>query len=79
MVLKEVIITTQPYKSGTRKCDLCDSEKLLIIKNLSGNLVNKKSELVSKCRHQNKFLLKNFKSRLRQMIIIPPKMKQHLT
>ena len=29
---------TQPYKSGTRKCDLCDSEILLITKNLSGKL-----------------------------------------
>ena len=27
----------------------------------SSRLINKRSELVSKCRHQNKYILRNFK------------------
>ena len=43
-------------------CNLCLSEKLLIIESINDNdLLNKKSEFVSKCRHLNKFLLKNVK------------------
>ena len=57
---------TRPYAGGSRNCDLCTSEKLLIATKQSGNLLNKRSELISKCRHQNKYLLKNFKSRIRK-------------
>jgi len=38
------------------------SEKLFIINNLNnGKLLNKRSEFVSKCRHQNKFSLNSVK------------------
>ena len=50
-----------PYRIGGGKCDLCLTEKLLIATNESQNLLNKRSELISKCRHINKFLLKNVK------------------
>ena len=43
-------------------CKLCLTEKFDIIESLDNkNLLNKKSELVSKCRHQNKLLLCNLK------------------
>ena len=43
-------------------CKLCLTEKFYIIESLDDkNLLNKKSELVSKCRHQNKLLLCNVK------------------
>ena len=43
-------------------CRLCLTEKLLLINHLDdNNLLNKRNEFVSKCRHQNKFLLKNVK------------------
>ena len=47
-----------PYRAGSDKCDLCLSEKLLIMKERD-ILINEKNELVSKCRHVNKFLLGN--------------------
>jgi hypothetical protein len=50
-----------PYRCGTRRCDLCLSEKLVIIKAQRKNLLNKRSEFISKCRHRNKFLLRNVK------------------
>ena len=47
-----------PYRCGSRKCDLCLSEKLAILKNDSGHpSLNKKSEIMDKCRHRSKFKL----------------------
>ena len=46
--------------ASSLKCKLCLMEKYWIIKNLNNpNLLNKRSELINKCRHQNKILLKN--------------------
>ena len=48
--------------ANTKMCNLCTSEKLLIIESIDDdNLLNKRSEFVSKCRHINKFMLKNIK------------------
>ena len=44
--------------SGGKTCDLCLSEKHLILKSKSKNLLNSKNELISKCRHTNKYMLK---------------------
>ena len=38
-------------------------EKLLIARANSATLLNKRDELVSRCRHMNKFTLKCFKNR----------------
>ena len=48
-----------PYKCGTRKCDLSLTEKMIIARSLQKKLLNKRTDLVSKCRHRNKFLLNN--------------------
>ena len=47
------------YKCGTRRCSLCISEKTIIAQAEGTNLLNKRSEVVSKCRHRNKFLYSN--------------------
>jgi hypothetical protein len=47
-----------PYKGGMRECNLCVTEKLFILMSDNTNLLNKRRELVSKCRHTNKFMLK---------------------
>ena len=45
-------------KSLINNCSLCLSEKLFIIRNLDNiNMLNKKSEFISKCHHINKQLL----------------------
>ena len=49
----------RPYHNSSKRCDLCLAEKLYIIKRSNNNLLNKRSELVSKCGHENKFYLKN--------------------
>ena len=50
-----ILQTANTYQCGARSCDLCLSEKLNILKN-PGTL-NKRSEIISKCRHSRKFLL----------------------
>ena len=51
----------QPYLPGSRNCMLCLTTKYHIL--FSGlNLLNKRSELVSKCIHENKYYLSNYKS-----------------
>ena len=51
------ILTRCPsYKAGSRTCNLCLTEKLHILK--TPESINKKTELLSKCRHERKFLIK---------------------
>ena len=48
----------KPFNPTSGKCDLCLNEKLLILELFDEiDLINKRDELVSKCRHQNKFKL----------------------
>ena len=56
-------MTSHKYVCGSRKCDLCICEKLLIARGDSYVLLNKLDELVSKCCHRNKLTLKYFKDR----------------
>ena len=53
-----------PYSNISKKCLLCLHEKLEII-NYPGpeELLNKRSELISKCWPANKFLLYNYKTK----------------
>ena len=44
-----IAMKAHPYICGTRKCDLCLYEKLLIARANSASLLNKQDELVSKC------------------------------
>ena len=56
-----IIDKSPPYSHGTRRCPLCVTEKYHItFSNL--NLLNQRSEIAQKCRHENKYLLKNFKN-----------------
>ena len=51
---------TSGYNKVTKSCNLCINEKLEICKfKDKRKLLNKRNELVSKCRHGNKYLLAN--------------------
>ena len=54
----DIASSARPYKCGGSRCDLCATEKLLIIMAAPGSIINKRDEIVSKCRHRNKFILK---------------------
>ena len=54
--------TSGGYKSVPNSCSLCLSEKRIICNFRDKNrLINKRMDLVSKCRHENKFILSNYK------------------
>ena len=61
---------THPYVWGRRKCDLCLTEKLTIIKADPETLLNTRDELVSKCRHMNKFTSRHFKKNKKTLCVI---------
>ena len=59
----EVLQTAKAYSNIRKRCSVCLHEKLVIITYpYPDELLNRRSELVTKCRHENKFLLKNFNS-----------------
>ena len=51
----------QSYNSESKRCNLCLTEKLHILNAEKHSLLNKRPELISKCPHENKFYLRNFK------------------
>ena len=51
----KIITKCHSYQAGSRSCDLCLTEKLNILKN--PKCINKKTEIISKCRHRRKFLI----------------------
>ena len=48
-----------PYKHGGRNCNLCLTEKFIILTAASSSTLNKRTEILNKCRHKAKFKLKN--------------------
>ena len=55
-----VIDQTPGYSNITKRCPLCLREKLEILQADKRVNINKTSELVSKCRHENKYYLSKF-------------------
>ena len=55
-----VVSQAPAYSNATKRCQLCLAEKLAIMEADKRVNINKRSELVSKCRHENKFYLSNF-------------------
>ena len=55
----EIAQRAAPYKCGTRRCDVCLSEKTAIATADPDAILNSRSEIVSTCRHRAKFRLEN--------------------
>ena len=55
--------TVPAYKVGGRRCNLCLEEKLTIMKHKTRTLLNKRSELFTKCRHVTRHLISHCKYR----------------
>ena len=45
------------YNNITKRCNLCTVEKLHILKAEKQDALNRRSEMISKCRHDRKYLL----------------------
>ena len=55
----QIIKKAKPYSCGGKKCNQCLEEKLFILLSDSHNSLNKRNELIAKCRHKTKFKLRN--------------------
>ena len=60
--IKYYIMKKCPPTKRTGPCYLCLNEKLFILEHKGDNLLNKRTELIAKCRHKNKFKLANHKT-----------------
>ena len=49
------------YSSGSTACDLCLTEKTIILREKSKGILNKRDEILNKCVHKRDFLLKSCK------------------
>ena len=58
-----ILKISTPYRAGSKRCSLCLWEKLFILQGDRNKMLNKRDELMNKCRHRNKFLLRNYKDR----------------
>ena len=59
----KVLRTAKTYSNITEKCSFSLHEKLVVINYPDPDeILNRRSELVNKCRHENKFLSKDFNS-----------------
>ena len=56
----KIIRQLPSYNPAAKKCMLCIGEKVEILLRDNENLLNKRSELVSKCRHKNKYMLRTY-------------------
>ena len=54
-----ILAKCNSYSNKTKRCQLCLHEKFLIIYHSNLASLNSRNELLSKCRHRNKFLLSN--------------------
>ena len=56
----DIVKQVPSYKSGGKQCSLCSNEKLYILKAEKGSILNKRSELFSRCIHRRRFLAGKF-------------------
>ena len=55
-----ILASAPAYSNKSKRCHLCLTEKLYLTRAKKPSLLNKRTELISKCRHENKFYLANF-------------------
>ena len=60
----KILKQAAPYNPASNRCNLCLWEKYFIICRPDLASLNKRNELITSCRHANKFLLKNSKPSL---------------
>ena len=54
----------QSYNTTSKRCNLFLTEKLEILDDPDKNLLNERSEIISQCRHKNKYRLKTLASNM---------------
>ena len=57
----KITCNAKPYRHGSRQYNFCHAEKYYILTANTSTTINERTELVSNCRHKNKYKLKHFK------------------
>ena len=52
--------TATSFDNTSKRCGLCTTEKYHILETDARTRLNKRNEIVSKCRHESKYVLSNF-------------------
>ena len=65
-----IVCHAKPYQQGDKQCQLCLAKKYSILTADPSTTLNKRTELVNKCRHKNKYKLKNCKLKTQSLVII---------
>ena len=55
----QIMTKASPYNPASKTCHLCNTEIFYILRRPDVASLNKRSEIMNKCRHQNKFKLCN--------------------
>ena len=59
----EILGTYKSYNQSSKRCLLCLTEKLAIALHKDDNMLNKRSDIIRKCRHRNKYMLDSYDSK----------------
>ena len=59
----EIMGTHKSYSQSSKRCLLRLNEKLAIALYKDDNMLNKRYEIISKCRHRNKYMLASYDSK----------------
>ena len=51
------------YNTSSKRCSLCLNEKLKIVLHRDNNMLNRRTEILNKCRHKNKYALISYDSK----------------
>ena len=62
-ISREILGTHKSYNQSSKLCLVCLNKKLAIALHGDDNMLNKRSEVISKCRHRNKYMLANYDSK----------------
>ena len=54
----KIVAYVSTCRYGSRRCNLCLTEKYVTARADQKNLLNKRPELIAKCRHWNQYILK---------------------
>ena len=59
----EILGTHKLYNQSSKRCLPYLNEKLAIVLHKDNNMLNKRSEVISTCRHRNKYMLTKYDSK----------------
>ena len=59
----EILGRHQVHNTSSKRCSLCLNEKLKIALYRNNNMLNRRTEILTKCRHKNKYALISYDSK----------------